>query len=160
MIELIEIMEKVQVLLLEYLDLVEVLKGKNIKVIEVPKWGTYLRKICEDEFVGHLNDAEKEAIYLYDEDGACGYLWHIFSYEKRNRLQEEQADTAFNREYKKSCYVFFQHSDDALILENAGALTAEDFGYEEDVYVVDKEFSWTYVRTHETGWCGPYFSRK
>jgi len=145
---------------LEYTDLVTELKKKKIKVIEIPKWGTYLRKKWEDEFVSHLNEAEKKAIYLYDEDGACGYLWHVFSYEKRVRLQEEQADTAFNREHKKSCYVFYQHSDDALILENARALRAEDFEDEEDVYVVDKEFNWTYVRTHETGWCGPYFSRK
>ena len=136
------------------------LKKKKIKVIEIPKWGTYLRKKWEDEFVSHLNEAEKKAIYLYDEDGACGYLWHVFSYEKRVRLQEEQADTALNREHKKSCFVFYQHSDDALILENARALRAEDFEDEEDVYVVDKEFNWTYVRTHETGWCGPYFSRK
>lgn len=28
-----------------------------------------------------------------------------------------------------------------------------------DVYIVAKDFSWTYVRTHETGWCGPYFCR-
>jgi hypothetical protein len=145
---------------LEYMDLVVALRKKKIKVIEIPKWGTYLRKRWEDEFASHLNVAEKKAIYLYDEDGACGYLWHIFSYEKRNTLQEEQADTTFNREYKKSCYVFYQHSDDALILEHAGAIRAEDFEEQEDVYVVDKEFNWTYVRTHETGWLGPYFSRK
>jgi hypothetical protein len=28
-----------------------------------------------------------------------------------------------------------------------------------DIYVVDKKFNWTYVVTHETGWCGPYFNR-
>jgi len=30
---------------------------------------------------------------------------------------------------------------------------------EEDVYVVDEDFRWTYVHTHEDGWCGPYFCR-
>ena len=97
---------------------------------------------------------KRDHIYL-DE-----FLWHVFSYDKRNCLQEEQADIAFNRESKKSCYVFYQHSDDAFILENATALTADDLISEEDIYVVDKEFSWTYVRTHETGLCGPYFCRK
>ena len=29
---------------------------------------------------------------------------------------------------------------------------------EEDIYVVDKEFTWTYVNTHERS-CGPYFSK-
>jgi len=29
-----------------------------------------------------------------------------------------------------------------------------------DMYIVDKQFRWTFVITHETGWCGPYFSPK
>ncbi|MFJ7976644.1 DUF4275 family protein [Peribacillus sp. NPDC096379] len=102
----------------------------------------------------------KKPIYIYDEDGLCGFLWHVFSYEKKKCLKEEQVDIAFNKGQKQSCYVFYQHSDDAYILENASSLTANDFVNEYDVYVVDKGFNWTYVRTHETGWCGPYFSRK
>jgi hypothetical protein len=79
---------------------------------------------------------------------------------KKGCLKEEQADKAFNKERKSACYVFYQHSDDALILENASSFTADDLINEYDIYVVDKEFNWTYVKTHETGWCGPYFSRK
>ena len=145
---------------MEYsIDLVSALRSKKVKVTEIPKWGTYLRRTWEDHFTGHLNTEEKKSIYLDD------FLWHIFSYEKRECLQEEQADLAFNRVIKKSCYVFYQHSDDAFILENASLITVDDFVheqdiYEQDIYVVDKEFNWTYVRTHETGLCGPYFSRK
>ena len=142
------------------LDLVSSLRNKKVKVLEIPKWGGYLRKKWETEYANHLSDKEKQSIYLYDEDGACGYLWHIFSYERRDCLKEGQADMALNREPKKSCYVFYQHSDDALILEHAGGLTANDFVNEQDVYVVEKDFQWTYVKTHETGWCGPYFCRK
>ena len=89
---------------------------------------------------------------------AVAFLWHVFSYEKRKYLKK--SDIAFNKESKQSCYVFYQNSDDAYILENASSLNANDFLNEEDVYVVDKGFNWTYVRTHETGWCGPYFCRK
>lgn len=142
------------------MDLVSTLRSKKVKVIEMPKWGTNLRKKWVDNFANDLSDKEKKSIYLYDEDGACGYLWHIFSYEKRNCLKEEQADLALNRQSKKSCYVFYQHSYKSFILENAITLTAEDLISEEDIYVVDKEFNWTYVKTHETGWCGPYFCRK
>lgn len=142
------------------MDLVSLLRMKKVRVIEIPKWGTYLRKQWEDNFVNHLSDKEKKSIYLYDEDGCCGYLWHVFSYERRKCLIEEQADITFNKQSKQSCYVLCQHTDDAFILENASPLTAEDFVNEEDVYVVDKEFNWTYVKTHETGWCGPYFSRR
>lgn len=66
-------------------------------------------------------------------------------------LKEEQADIAFNKKLKKSCYIFYQHSDNAFILENVSSINANDFLDEEDVYVVDKEFNWTYVKTHETG---------
>lgn len=142
------------------IDLVSSLKSKKVKVTEIPKWGTYLRKQWEDSFASHLSNHEKKSIYLHDEGRCCGFLWHLFSYEKKECSKEEQADTAFNRETKKSCYVFYQHSDDALILENALFLTTEDYVNEQDIYVVDKEFTWTYVRTHETGWCGPYFCRK
>ncbi|BAQ08778.1 ATP synthase F1 subunit beta [Bacillus sp. OxB-1] len=138
------------------MDLVSLLRMKKVKVREIPKWGVYLRKQWEDSFVNHLNDKEKKSIFLHD----YGYLWHVFSYERRKYLKEQEADTAFNKEQKQFCYVFYQHLDDVYILENASYLTAEDFVNEEDVYVVDKEFNWTYVRTHETGWCGPYFSRK
>ena len=141
-------------------DLFSLLTNKKVRVIEIPKWGTYLRKKWEDEFVSHLSDEEKKSIYLYDDDGCCGYLWHVFSYEKKKCLKKGQADVAFNEELKQSCYVFYQHTDDAFILEHASSLTADDFVNEEDVYVVDKKFDWTYVRTHETGWCGPYFCRK
>ena len=141
-------------------DLFSLLTNKKVRVIEIPKWGTYLRKKWEDEFVSHLSDEEKKSIYLHDDDGFGGYLWHVFSYEKKKCLKEEQADVAFNEVLKQFCYVFYQHTDDAFILENASTLTTDDLVKEEDVYVVDKGFNWTYVKTHETGWCGPYFCRK
>lgn len=47
------------------------------------------------------------------------------------------------------------------MLENTKRLKAEDItnsinGYIDDVYVVDTDFTWTYVHTHEE-FCGPYF---
>ncbi|MBN6187787.1 DUF4275 family protein [Aneurinibacillus sp. BA2021] len=56
-----------------------------------------------------------EENYIFDDNGCCGFLWHIFSYEKKSCFKKEEAN---------------------------------------------KEFNWTYVRTHETEWCGPYFSRR
>jgi hypothetical protein len=142
------------------MEIFQMLKNKKIKATEIPKWGTYLRKQWEHNFANHLTDEEKKSIYLSDEDGCCGYLWHLFSYEKKICLKEMQAEKAFDDEQKNSCYVFYQHSDYALILENASKIKAEDLLNEADAYVVDKEFTWTYVITHETGVCGPYFSRK
>lgn len=141
-------------------ELIQAFKKKRVKITEIPKWGTYLRKKWEDEFAHHLTVQEKEDIYLYSSHWASGYLWHVFSYEKRNSLQLAKADKAFESENKKFCYLFFQHYDDAYILENATKITAADFKNEEDVYIVDKDFTWTYVRTHDSGYFGPYFSRK
>lgn len=141
------------------MQIIDALRKKKVKVVEVPKWGGYLRQQWEDSFVGHMSLLEKKEIFMYDEDGACGYLWHVFSYEKRECLKGQQADQAFNAVRKKDCYVFYQHSDDVLILEEAAALEADDLFAESDVYVTDRELTWTYVKTHETGWCGPYFSQ-
>ena len=68
----------------DMMDLVESLRSKKIKATEIPKWGTYLRKKWEDHFANHLSDKEKKSIYLYDEDGCSGFLWHLFSYKKRS----------------------------------------------------------------------------
>lgn len=142
------------------MDFASLLKSKNIHVKEIPKGGPDLRKQWEHHFAGHLSEKEKRAIYLRDRGGCCGFLWHVFSYGKRKCLKGEEANKAFNEAEKRCCYVFYQHSDDAFLLENASALTAADFAGEIDVYVVDQKFAWTYVITHETGWLGPYFSRK
>jgi hypothetical protein len=142
---------------------IDKLKSKNIKVIEIPKWGAYLRKEWENNFANHLSDKEKRSIYLFDNGGYCGYLWHIFSYKKKDCLEGEKAEEAFTNEPKNKCYVFYQHSDYALLLENASKFNANDLIDKTgiDIYVVDKQFRWTFVITHETGrYFGPYFSRK
>ena len=40
-----------------------------------------------------------------------------------------------------------------------GKIFANDLDKNVDVYVVAKDFSWTYVQTHEDS-CGPYYSEK
>ncbi|WP_233434072.1 DUF4275 family protein [Geobacillus stearothermophilus] len=48
-------------------------------------------------------------------------------------------------------------------MEDASGLKAADLATENDkidLYVVDSEFNWTFVMTHESGWLGPYFSRR
>lgn len=142
------------------MEISKILENKKIKTVEIPKWGTFLRKQWEDNFANHLSLEEKKDIYLYNNSGFCGYLWHLFSYEKKDCLQGQEAEKAFNKELKNSCYIFWQHTEYALIVENADILYANDFEDEDDIYVVDKEFHWTYVNTHETGLCGPYFSRR
>ncbi|MDK7489926.1 DUF4275 family protein [Bacillus paranthracis] len=141
---------------MEFLD---VLRKKNMKVREFRNWGVYFRKRWEDNFENHLSDEEKEDIFLYGDKYRCGYLWHIFSYEKKKCLEGKEAENTFHNEGKKECYIFYQHCDDVLLIKDASLLSMDDM-YKGDIYIVDKDFTWTFVKTHEHRWCGPYFAKK
>jgi hypothetical protein len=44
-----------------------------------------------------------------------------------------------------------------LYFKNAAELKDTDFDLEDDIYISDINFTWTYVVTHEKEQCGPYF---
>ncbi|CAG7594692.1 hypothetical protein PAESOLCIP111_00006 [Paenibacillus solanacearum] len=135
--------------------IIELLNNKNIKFTESSKWGQYLRGVWEENFAEQLSADEKKKIYLEQ------YLWHVFSYKKILCLKNDQAIMEFNKVIKsqRTCYIFFQHSDLALIVESSSSITSEDLEYDDDIYIVDKGFTWTYIQTHEEQ-CGPYFSTR
>jgi hypothetical protein len=141
------------------MQLTKTLKKKNISIEEIPKWGTYLRGKWTEKFAKHLSHAEQKAIFLTDQGGVSGYLWHLFSYNKTDYLEGTLAEAEFNKIAKDSCFIFYQHSDDVLSITNAEKLKSVDVKEEMDIYVVDKEFNWTFVVTHESGLCGPYFCK-
>lgn len=148
------------------MEFTDVLRKKNMRVREFQSWGVYFRKRWEDYFANHLSDEEKEDIFLYGDKYGCGYLWHIFSYEKKKCLEGAEAESAFHNEVKKDCYIFYQHCDDVLLIKDASSLHMDDIlcerddMYKGDIYIVDKEFTWTFVKTHEHRWCGPYFTKE
>lgn len=59
---------------------------------------------------------------------------------------------------KAKCYIFYQHSADVILVEQADVLEAANFTEEDDVYIVDEAFTWTFVVTHERDY-GPYFCK-
>ena len=138
-------------------QLIKQLEKNKIKFKEYLYFAPYFRKRWEDAFVHHLNESEKEKIHLYGDRYFCGYLWHVFSYKRRSHLVQTAASEAFDAKKKTKCYVFYQHLSDVLYIEHATALKAAHFAQEEDVYVVNENFTWTYVVTHGSD-CGPYFS--
>lgn len=87
------------------------------------------------------------------------HLWHLFSYEKLPCLMNEQAEEAFHAQEKQDCYIFYQGREQVLFVANGAELTAELLRKEQDVYVVDRDFTWTYVNTHESD-LGPYFYKR
>lgn len=110
----------------------------------------------EHRFVPLTAD-EKEAIFLHSDRYSCGYLWHVFSYEKRPHEKGAAANESFTEHLANTYYVFGHHTNDVLIIHEPAKLIAAMFADCEDIYVVDQAFTWSYVVTHERS-LGPYFS--
>ena len=88
----------------------------------------------------------------------CNYLWHIFTWGKVPCLEGDEARKAFNDlQYTDAILFYDGYSNRISGVCDVEKITAqsvdEDSG--RDVYLVAKDFSWTYVRTHEHG-LGPY----
>jgi hypothetical protein len=132
------------------MDLVDRLRLRNVSIEVLDNIGKDLRKQWENKFTGSLSNTQKSKIYLNQ------YLWHIFSYQQIEHLSEQEAIEAFNTIKKDECFVFYQDDDEALKLINSKDIKADDFENENDIYIVDKNMTWTYIHTHED-YCGPYF---
>ena len=133
------------------------LTKNNIKFKEFLYYAPYFRKRWEDAFVHHLNEREKDEIYLHGDRYSRGYLWHVFCNDKRPYLMQALANEAFNAQKKTKCYVFHQRLPEVIVIEHAAALKAIHFEQEEDIYIVNEDFTWTYVVTHHSD-LGPYYS--
>ncbi len=94
------------------------------------------------------------------------YLWHIFSFDLVKSLDNPTKE--FEKIRKKNCTLMLESCNHTCVnLENAENLTEQDIvdlcsNVSEwcDFVIAAEDFSWAYSRTHEDGWCGPYFFRK
>ena len=85
------------------------------------------------------------------------YLWNIFSEKLVPCLEGDAARAALPQ---GDCWQFFCEYPPAA-LPRVRAMAWEDIEKlpaDVDWYLVDKDFTWTYVHTHEED-CGPYFCR-
>ena len=91
------------------------------------------------------------------------HLWHLFTWGEAPCLKGEDAREAFDALQYEEAIRFYDgyagHIEKASVIEKITA-KAVDKDKASDVYIVAKDFSWTYVRTHEEGWCGPYFCKR
>ncbi len=91
------------------------------------------------------------------------YIWHVFSFKllpDGTYLVGDAAREAYNKVNKNDAIYIepFEKSGSKYItqeFENASALEKLT-----EVYVAANDFSWTYIKTHENDWCGPYFCAK
>lgn len=110
-----------------------------------------LKNKWEMVFAGGLTDEERKEIHLDD------FLWHACSYKKIDLLENDEAREAFNKAIKKEVIGFYQNENDVLNFRDGSILKDSDFDLEEDIYVMDADYKWTYIVTHEKEQCGPYF---
>jgi hypothetical protein len=97
------------------------------------------------------------------------YLWHLFSLVPC--LEGDDARAALKAIPDETVYRFYYENPPAGAsrvkpISKAEALALADRSKEEyqsvhgaDWYLVDKDFTWTYVHTHEETY-GPYFARR
>lgn len=99
-------------------------------------------------FFKNLTEQDKEKIYFNE------YIWHAFSYELIPCLKGLDAVKEFEKRIPNDVYVISIYSG---IVEERKNLTYEGLlrmrymnSTYNDCYVVDKNFRWTFIFTHET----------
>ena len=104
-------------------------------------------------------DQHQKAIdnYIFDKDGYCGYLWHVFSYEIVEHLTGDEAKMSFNKIDKHSAVLFVSIDDIAYKIKDASKINSDDLDKLYDIVITDQNFYWVYAKTHECD-LGPYFS--
>ena len=87
-----------------------------------------------------------------------GCLWAPSPRDGSPVLEGKAAKAAFDSLNYDTAYIFREDVAGAGI---TAKVTAAQLDQEQgvDVYVVARDFSWTYVHTHEDGWMGPYFCK-
>ena len=100
------------------------------------------KKLIEDHVLSHGN-----------------HLWHLFTWGNVACFEGDEARKAFDDLQYTEAIRFYDgysnHIDDVSYVDKITAKSV-DKDKNSDVYIVAKDYSWTYVRTHEDG-LGPYF---
>ena len=124
----------------------------------------------KNEWVSNYTDNPKIAQEALPSKKMHNLLWHVFSFEEGKAIEGDEAQLAFDNTDKKSAIIYFDDVDTAFTADNIGDLNSTeieqmcadddiDMG-NIDIVITADDFSWTYCRTHEMGWFGPYFYKK
>ena len=88
------------------------------------------------------------------------YLWNIFSEKLMPCLEGDEAQKALAELPDTDCYRFYKEypPQDQPRIKAISMAEVSSLPDDLDWYLVDKDFAWTYVHTHEEDF-GPYFCR-
>lgn len=105
-----------------------------------------LREKWKNAFLENMTDEERQECFINE------YLWHAFTYNKiTNYLEGQEALESFDKQEKQRIYLFYQLSDEVYFLETHNKLNSKYLRFEKrarDMYIVDEEFTWTYIYKH------------
>jgi hypothetical protein len=137
------------------------LQSKGIKCYELHSNSEEksAEKLREKWINSFLQDVDTNNIYIDQ------FLWHVFSFERLNAKTGADAKDCLDKAGSNTLYVFLNDAkmygkDICYRIENAATFNHEMIQCYSDVYITNEDFTWTYVRTHEDGHCGPYFYKK
>ena len=93
------------------------------------------------------------------------FIWHVFSWELikyDGLLIGNDARQAFNQAEKNECICCDMYNGNGVKDRLSSRFdTAEKIdACLTEFYVVAKDYTWTYIKTHECDLCGPYFLKK
>jgi len=127
------------------------LQDMNTSFTIAPNKGNELEQKWEEAFTKDISQSQKRKMAFKQ----C--MWNVFSWEKIKCLKEQPAIAAFDLQKKEGCYLICTPGEEAIYIPKATRLKAKDIIHvDNDLYIVDEHFTWTYVLTHEED-CGPYF---
>ena len=122
------------------------------------------------EWVNNYTDNPEIASFALPSRKSHNLLWHVFSFEEGKAIEGENARISYDNICRNNVVIYIDDVDTAFKAYDIEALTSSeiekmcsdevtDFG-NMDIIVTSMDFSWTYCRTHESGWIGPYFYKK
>ncbi|TKI53323.1 DUF4275 family protein [Lysinibacillus mangiferihumi] len=126
------------------------LSQKGVQISQLIYEENKIINLWDKTFAKNISENLKKEIH-YEQ-----FKWHIFSYEKQDCLKKDVAREAFDTISKDELYVMYQGCSFVFLYTNANEVVSKDFDSQQDIYIFDKNFTWTYVHTHES-MCGPYF---
>lgn len=129
------------------------LLDKGVIITELYEEAEGIKNLWDNTFAENINEEMRESIHYHK------FRWHIFSYEKQECLKEVAARKAFDVVPKDEIYVMYQELPYVIQYKEAHKVIAADFDSQQDIYIFDKNFTWTYIHTHEST-CGPYFYKE
>lgn len=118
--------------------------GEGVEFKECPYTSDELKNKWKQAFLSSMTQKDMEECYL-DE-----YLWNAFTYKKvMGYIEGKDATKLFDNMIKDEIYIFWQGEEKVYYLKTNNKFNSKHLRLERhDVYIVDSNFTWTFIYKH------------